>query len=390
MGYKKEILVAGGGIGGIATALMLGKQGREVRVLERAPAFGEIGYGLQLGPNAYRMLEALGIADRLSERAVFPKHLVMLDAIDGSEITRMDLGDAFTAHYGSPYSVMHRSDLHAVLLEECRKLGNVQLETDRELSSFSQDEGGVTVECQGGERYEADALIGADGLRSRVRAAIIGDGAPRRAGQVAYRGVVPVEQIEDRDHLDAVVVWVGHNMHVVQYRLRGGSIVNTVAVVESEAFRNGLAETIGPDELESIFEQAVPQVRRLLSFVDKTRHWVLQDRDPQPGWTQGRVTLLGDAAHPTLQYLAQGACMALEDAVLLAREAQDVPSIHDAFAAYERKRYLHTARVQLTSRFFCGVCHAGGGARDLRNGLLRNRSHRQYGEVDWLYRGLSV
>lgn len=385
-----EIIVAGGGIGGIATALALARKGRQVRVLERAAEIGEIGYGLQLGPNAYRMLDRLGVAQDLQDRAFFPNNLVMIDAIDGRELTRMELGDGFKARFGYPYSVIHRSDLHQILLDAVYAMPNVEVETSRGVQSFRQDADGVEVVCENGMTYRGAALIGADGLKSKVRAAIIGDGAPRVAGQVAYRGVVPMEEISDLSHADDVVLWVGPNLHMVQYRLRGGKVMNNVAVAESEDVRLGRAETIGPEQLEEIFSHASPQVRAMLGFVGKEKHWVLNDRDPHSGWTQGRATLLGDAAHPTLQYMAQGANMALEDAVVIASKLTRHSDINQAMLEYEQERYLRTARITLTSRFFCGICHASGGARDLRNHLVLNRPKNSYFEVDWVYRGISA
>ncbi|WP_420226471.1 FAD-dependent monooxygenase [Pigmentiphaga litoralis] len=385
-----EILIAGGGIGGIATALALARAGRAVRVLERAAELGEIGYGLQLGPNAYRILVELGIADKLKEVAFYPNNLVMIDAIDGKELTRIELGDAFQERYGYPYTVIHRSDLHQMLLDAARALPGVSIETSRGVASFTQDATGVDVVCEDGSQYRGAALIGADGLKSRVRAAILDDGAPRVAGQVAYRGVVPIEEIEDATHADDVVMWVGPDLHLVQYRLRGGKVMNNVAVVENEAMRTGRAETIGPEEMEAIFSHCIPSVQKMLGFVRKDRHWVLQDRDPTPGWSQGRATLLGDAAHPTLQYLAQGACMAMEDAVVLARKVTTMPDLDAALVAYENERYLRTGRIQLSSRFFCGFCHAGGGARDVRNSIVTKRPKGSTFEIDWVYRGIDL
>lgn len=385
-----EFIIAGGGIGGISTALALARSGRRVRVLERAEELGEIGYGLQLGPNAYRVLEMLGISEGLKERAFFPNNLVMIDAVDGRELTRIELGDAFKARFSYPYCVIHRSDLHQMLLDAVRALPGVAVETSRGVQGFTQHENGVEVVCEGGQVYHGKALIGADGLKSRVRAAMFDDGPPRVAGQVAYRGVVPIEEITDTTHADDVVMWVGPGLHMVQYRLRGGKVMNNVAVVENEDMRLGRTDTIGPEEMQRIFSACTPEVQKMLGFVRKDRNWVLSDRDPRPGWSQGRATLLGDAAHPTLQYLAQGACMAMEDAVTLAHKLDRANSIEQALIDYEHARYLRCGRVTLTSRFFCDFCHTGGGARDIRNSLVANRAPGSTFEVDWLYRGIDL
>lgn len=381
----KEILVAGGGIGGLAAALALARTGRAVRVLERADRFTEIGYGLQLGPNAFRMLSRLGIGDRLRATAFFPERLVMLDALDGSEVTSVDLGPPFVKRFGAPYSVIHRSDLLGILLDACRALPAITLETNCEIVGFQQADRGVDVQLGDGSCRHGALLVGADGIRSQVRDQLHGASAPRPAGQMAFRGVVPIEAIADRRHENAVVVWVGHNMHMVQYRLRGGTVMNTVAVVEHEDLRHGEVALDGPALLASTFAQAVPQVQQMLEFVNTERSWVLCDREPRADWVDGNVVLLGDAAHPTLQYLAQGACMALEDAVTLAGELADQGDCQAALERYASQRYLRTARVQLTSRFFCGVCHAGGAARDVRNAMLRQRDPTLYPEMAWLY-----
>ncbi|MDX3906028.1 MAG: FAD-dependent monooxygenase [Pigmentiphaga sp.] len=383
-----EVLIAGGGIGGVAAALALARRGYRARVLERSAELGEIGYGLQLGPNAYRMLEQFGVAGQLADKAFFPRNLRVRDAIDDRELTCMPLGDAFLARFGYPYCVIHRSDLHQILLDAVRHEPGVVIETSRAVDAFTQDADGVTVTCEDGSRYEGMALIGADGLRSRVRAMVLDDGAPCVAGQVAYRGVVPIEDVDDRSHADDVVLWVGPNLHLVQYRLKGGRVMNNVAVVEDPDLRAGRIQTIEPARMEQMFEVCSPSIRRMLNFVSKERHWVLHDRDPRPGWSRGRVTLLGDAAHPALQYMAQGACMALEDAHVLAQSLAGTVLPPDALQQYEAARFLRTARVQLTSRFFCRVCHAEGGARLVRNALLAQRPRDSYFEIDWLYRGI--
>jgi len=234
-------------------------------------------------------------------------------------------------------------------------------------------------------------LIGADGLWSPTRAAIVGDGAPRVAGHVTYRGVVPTEEIIDRSHLDSMTIWIGPNLHLVQYRLRGGTVMNNVATVASRRFHRGEKDFGAWDELEAVFARTDPKVRDMLRYFARDRNWVLHDRDPVTNWTRGRATLLGDAAHPTLQYLAQGANMAIEDAVVLAEKVGAAGSDYGrAFLAYQRERMNRTARVVLSSRFFGEYFHADGGARELRNELARGRDPHNPWEADWLYRGIEV
>jgi 3-hydroxybenzoate 6-monooxygenase len=391
-----EILVIGGGIGGVATALALARRGLRSRVLEKAAEFGEIGYGIQQGPNAYRMLEWLGVMKDLEPQAVFTKNLVLIDALTDRELTRISCGEAFRAHFRAPYTVVHRRDLHGALLEACRKREEITLHTSKELVSFSERDRSVVAKFADGSEYEGRAMIGADGLRSRVREILIDDGPPRPAGHVTYRGVVPFDQVKDQSRFDDMVIWIGPKLHFVQYRLRGGTVMNNVATVVSRKFENGERRDYGgPEELGEVFSKTTPHVQEMLGYVRKDKNWVLHDREPRPGWTRGSVALLGDAAHPALQYLAQGACMAIEDAVVLSGKLAEAlgsagADVGAALAAYEKERYLRTARVCITSRVFGDIIHANGGARDLRNHLLEQRTPETFWEVDWLYRGIEA
>lgn len=386
------ILIAGGGIGGLSAALALALKGRRVRVLEKAPEFGEIGYGIQMGPNVSRMLDRLGLLKALEPHAVFPEALILVDALDNREITRIALGKAFLERYRYRYFVIHRRDLHGEILNACRQREEIALEASRNVTAFEERNGAIVVHCENGADYEGAALIGADGLWSPTRAAIVGDGAPRVAGHVTYRGVVPTGEIIDRSHLDSMTIWVGPDLHLVQYRLRGGAVMNNVATVASRRFRQGEHRNFGgPEELDAVFSRADPRVRDMLRYISRDRNWVLHDREPVTNWSRGRATLLGDAAHPTLQYLAQGANMAIEDGVVLAEKVAaagaDFPR---AFLAYQRERLNRTARVVLSSRFFGAYIHADGGARELRNDLARRRDPDYAWEIDWLYRGIEV
>lgn len=386
-----EILIAGGGIGGLAAALALAQRGRRVRVLEKATEFGEIGYGIQMGPNIYPILQQLGVFAEMAPNVVYPDALVLADAMSGEELTRISLGEAFRARFDHPYFVVHRRDLHGAILSACERREGVVLEASKGLVRFEQESGQVRVTCEDGSEYTGAALIGADGLWSPTRAAVVGDGAPRLAGHFVYRGVVPTDEVIDRSYLDSMVIYGGHNLHLVQYRLRGGKVMNNVATIESERFKRGADGAGSPEELEAAFAKAAPRVRDMLRYVSRERNWVLHDRDPVTNWTDGNVTLLGDAAHPTLQYLAQGACMAIEDAVVLAAEvARHGDDFHGAFLAYQAQRMNRTARVVLSSRFFGAYIHVGGGARALRNELLAKRAWDDPWEIDWLYRRIQL
>jgi salicylate hydroxylase len=386
-----EILIAGGGIGGLAAALALARKGRRVRVLEKAPEFGEIGYGIQMGPNVARMLERLDVLKALEPSSVFPEALIFADALTNEEVTRISLGKAFLDRYRYRYFVIHRRDLHGGLLEACRHRSEIVLESSRGLKSFSQKRNVVAVACENGAEYEGAALIGADGLWSPTRQAVIGDGAPRMAGHYVYRGVVPIEQVVDRSRMNTMTIWGGPDLHMVQYLLEGGRVMNNVATICSRRLRRGGPNPGDPAELEELFARTHPRVRDNLRYISRERNWVLHDRDPATNWTQGRVTLLGDAAHPTLQYLAQGAQMAIEDAVVLAEKvAAAGEDYHRAFLAYQRERMNRSARVVLSSRFFGEWFHADAGARELRNELARARDPDNPWEADWLYKGIEV
>ncbi len=346
-----------------------------MRVLERAAEFGEIGYGIQMGPNVSRMLDRLGVLRALEPHAVFPDALIFADALDNREITRISLGKTFSERYGYRYFVIHRRDLHGGILEECRRYDEIALEASRGVTGFEDLGGKVRVRCENGAEYEC--------------AAVVGDGAPRMAGHFVYRGVVPAEEIHDKSRVDSMTIWGGPDLHLVQYRLRGGAVMNNVATIASRRFRRSASDAGAPDELEEIFSRTDPRVRDMLRYVSRERNWVLHDREPVTNWTQGRVTLLGDAAHPTLQYLAQGANMAIEDGVVLAEKvAAAGDDFNRAFLAYQAERLHRTARVVLSSRFFGEYIHVDGGARELRNHLARQRDPDDCWEVDWLYRGV--
>jgi salicylate hydroxylase len=391
MGRGAEILIAGGGIGGLSAALALARAGRRVRVLEKAPEFTEIGYGIQMGPNIQPMLERLGVARAIEPHAVYPDALVLADSLTGKELTRIALGAAFLARYKYRYFVIHRRDLHGAILEGCRAREEIALEASRGVASFDDRGDRVVVQCEDGSEYEGAALIGADGLWSPTRAAVIGDGPPRMAGHFVYRGVVPIENIIDRSYENSMIIYIGPNLHLVQYRLRGGAVMNNVATIASYRYARGEKDCGGPDELMDMFARCDPRVRQMLDYVGKDRNWVLHDRPPVSSWTKGNVTLLGDAAHPMLQYLAQGACMAIEDAVVLgARVGRDTTDFNAAFTAYQRERFHRTARVQITARVFGDIIHADGGARELRNHLCAQRDPDFPAEVDWLYRGIEA
>ena len=384
---QAPILVAGGGIGGLAAAHALARKGFAVRVLEQAPEFREIGAGIQLGPNIFRVLEKLGLKDAVLADAHRPSALEMRCALSGERVTRMPLDGRFIAKFEQPYAVTHRHDIHGVFLKACRDNNLVTLETSRTVTDFEQDEGGITVTLQSGEQVRGRALIGCDGMWSRVREKIIGDGKPLVSGHIAYRAVLKRDEVPNDLWQPDMILWAGPRTHLVHYPLRRGELYNLVAVFHSKRYVEGWNAEADAGELWAHFGGQRPEVLRMLERIETWRMWVLCDREPVKEWSKGRVTLLGDAAHPMLQYLAQGACMATEDAVSLADKASENPDdLPAAFRAYVQQRYLRTARVQIMARVYGDFYHARGPAAELRNQMLSPRTPEEaYEGMSWLY-----
>ena len=396
MATAAPILVSGGGIGGLSAALVLAKDAHAVTVLEQAAAFGEIGAGIQLGPNIFRMFDCLGMTEAINRVAFFPPGLALNDVRTGEKVVRVALGDSARASYGFPYGVIYRADLHRVFLEACQAQPHITLRTSAKVASFNQSADSVTVQLassvpsQPGETLHGSALIGADGLWSQIREAIVGDGKPRVSGHVAYRAVLDRADVPPHLWSDDVVLWGGEKTHLVHYPLRRGELFNLVAVFHSSKYDEGWNAFGDTDELNARFAEACPPVRELLGKIETWKMWVLCDREPVKNWTDRRVTLLGDAAHPMLQYLAQGAGQAIEDAVVL-REALrftrgDVP---EAFQKYQQARYLRTGRLQLTARFYGDIYHAAGVQRELRNQLFQSGTESAgFAGLKWMYDGI--
>jgi 3-hydroxybenzoate 6-monooxygenase len=378
--------VCGGGIGGLAAALALAQQGVRVKVLEQAQELGEIGAGVQLGPNAFSAFDALGIGERARARAVYTERLMMLDALDGSEIANVPVGDAFRERFGNPYAVIHRADIHLSLLEGVQQNGRIELETSTRVEKIEQTGNRVAVTDQRGRVFDADAVIGCDGGKSVVRQRYVGDTA-RVSGHVVYRAVVDEADFPAELKQNAPVVWCGPNCHLVQYPLRGGQQYNVVVTFHSRQTETWSVTDGSQEEVLTYFTDIVPQARRLLSLPKSWRRWATADREPIAQWTFGRATLLGDAAHPMLQYLAQGACMALEDSVTLGQAVgASNGDLDAAFARYQRSRVARTARVLLMTREMGRIYHAKGIERLVRNDLWKGRTpERYYDALEWLY-----
>ncbi len=386
----QPILIVGGGIGGLAAALALSRQGRATHVIEQSDTFGEIGAGIQIAPNVFKMFAALGLTPAINEVAVFPDALVMMDALSGKQITRIPLDGPFRARFAYPYGVIYRPDLHRVFLDACQAAPLVELSTGQKILGYEVEDGQVSVATQSGKTLTGAALIGADGLWSKIRQQMVGDGPPRVSGHIAYRAVLPTAQVPRTSRNNDVTLWAGPKTHLVHYPLRRGEIFNLVAVFHSDRYEEGWDVFGEPAELAQHFDGQHASVQAMLEQIDSWRMWVLCDRDPIKHWSRGPVTLLGDAAHPMLQYLAQGACMAIEDAVCLAGKVTGHGrDIAGAFQAYQQDRYLRTGRVQLTARFYGDVYHAAGVTAELRDMTLGNRAPAQaYQGMAWLYEGI--
>jgi 3-hydroxybenzoate 6-monooxygenase len=380
------VLVAGGGIGGLAAALALARRGFAVTVLEQSPEIGEIGAGIQLGPNAFAAFDALGVGPRARGRAVYTDAMVMHDAIDGACVGHIPLGEPFLARFGNPYAVIHRADVHLSLLEGVRETGRIAFVTSTQVMRVEQDDAGVDVIDATGGCHRGRALIAADGVKSAVRAQYVGDPA-RVSGHVVYRAVVDRQDFPEDLRWNAASIWVGPDCHLVHYPLRGGEQFNVVVTFHSRGQETWGVTEGSRDEVQSYFTGICARARQLIDLPLGWKRWATADREPIGEWTFGRATLLGDAAHPTLQYLAQGACMALEDAVTLGEALR----VHDddfpaAFAHYERSRIARTARIVLSAREMGRIFHAKGVERLVRNDLWKGRSpERFYDALEWLY-----
>lgn len=386
------ILIVGGGIGGLTAALGIGRKGWPVKVLEETPEFGAIGYGIQLGPNVFHMFERLGISEAVLKKSIVPKAVTMLDSVDGGVIVRIPTGPSFEHRFKYPYVVLHRVDLHQVLLEACKAVPTIQLVPTTKVHGF-EDNGDKVRLFTNSNPIEGAAIIAADGLRSVIRQQLLNEGQPRMVGYVAHRTIIPMDQLTADVRREESVLWSGPNFHLVHYPLRNFTLFNMVAVFKTSTYaeRGDLADYRA--EIDRTYRDSHPAMKALLAMMDVGRRWAISDRDPIRHWSAGRVALLGDAAHPTLQSLAQGACMAIEDAVCLAdlidQAAGDFPT---AFRQYSAARYVRTARVQYESRFMWDhLYHVDNIARDVMRASYSGKSDEElYNCLAWLYDGFAL
>lgn len=399
-----DAMVVGGGIGGLACAVALGRTGLDVRVLEQASAFGEVGAGLQLGSNAVRVLAHWGLSDALNACAAFPEALQVRDALGGARLGRLTLGPQVRARYGQSYATLHRADLHALLLQAARQLPRVSLALDARVAGYTERADGVRVTGEDESEYTARALIGADGLWSRVRSQLLGAQPVRASGHLAYRGMVRSADLPAALRAPLVTAWLGPRLHVVHYPVRQGDWFNVVVVVQG-VLGQGHGGAVGADPQSWTHQAHAADLRRtlgpahadLLQMVDAVPNWTLwplNDRPPIAGpqeHARGRVALLGDAAHPLRPYLAQGAAMALEDAWTLGRLVEQQPAGTEIdwpqlFQRFASTRWARNARVQSRSQRNGSIFHASGLVRWGRNAAISVLGESLL-DLPWLYSG---
>jgi salicylate hydroxylase len=381
------ILIAGAGIGGLSAALGLARKGKRVTILEKAPVLGELGAGIQLGPNAFHCFDYLGVGDEARKIAIYIDRLRLMDAISAEEIVHIPLDEAFRKHFGNPYAVVHRGDLHGVLLNACRQNEFIELATSSEVISYVQDADSVTVEVASRPARTGAALIAADGLWSNIRKNVVNDGPPRVSGHTTYRSVIATEQMPENLRWNAATLWAGPKCHIVHYPLSGWKVFNLVVTRHNDVKEPIAGEPVSLDDVLENFKHVHPVAQSIIRHGSNWRQWVLCDREPVSNWVDGRVALLGDAAHPMLQYMAQGACMAMEDSVCLADSVGRTDDLPHALRTYCDRRFLRTTKVQVQSRAIGEhIYHAAGAHASLRDAIMRRKSvDEMYRDLEWLY-----
>lgn len=385
---SQPILIAGGGIGGLAAACGLARKGHRSIVVEQAPRLGEIGAGIQIGPNAFHCFDYLGVGDEARSVAVYIDALRLMDAQTAEDITHIPLDAPFRDFYGNPYAVVHRADLHGVLLRYCEESPLIDIRTSHKVTGYDQDGDAVALLCEGRKPIRGSILIGADGLRSPIRAQLVGDGEPRISGHTTYRSVIPTEQMPEDLRWNAATLWAGPKCHIVHYPLKGGTVFNLVVTYHRDVREAIAGKPVSREEVAQGFEHIHPRARQIIEHGNDWKLWVLCDRDPISNWVDGRVALLGDAAHPMLQYFAQGACMAMEDAVALAHCVEFGDGDMSAtLQRYQEMRKVRTARVQMNSRLIGEyIYHPGDAQAAVRNEIMRGMSAEDwYRQLNWLY-----
>ena len=384
-----KVAIAGGGVGGLAAALALSHSGHQVDMFEKAATFSEVGAGIQLGPNATRLLHAWGLTDALRACSFSPERLQVKSAVSGRALGELKLGSAISGRYGAPYVTLHRADLHGLLLQAVQQTVTV-MRADCATQGFQQTAQTVSLQTTHGVQ-DADVLVSADGLWSSTRTLLLNDGLPRRTGHLAYRALIQQAAVPERLRSQNVTAWLGPNMHAVQYPVRSGEWLNVVVFIHGNVsgdFQNWNHSANAAD-LKGTLQSSCAALQDLLQAVPDWRLWVMHDRPPMQGahqMAQGRVALLGDAAHPMRPYLAQGAGMAIEDAadLGLALNGATSPNAPTALQHYAANRWQRNARVQARALRNGQIFHATGPfswGRDVAMKLMGERLL----DMPWLY-----
>lgn len=362
-------VVVGAGIGGLSAALVLAQRGFSVKVVEQVAAFGEVGAGIQLSPNASRILLALGLGPQLEKIAFRPEWIEMRHWRTGRIVLRMKLGKTAERRFGAPYVNVHRADLHELMLDAIRMRPEVELQLGARCVGAEQVGGPPAALLEGGGRVEGDVVVGADGIKSAVQASLHGESKPRFTGCVAWRGIIPLERLRGVDVRPVATNWLGPGAHFVHYLVKGGAALNFVGVREMDSWTAESWTTRGEKaDLIRDFAGWHETVQQVVAQADPERcyKWALFDRRPLPQWGRGHITLLGDASHPTLPFMAQGGCMAFEDAAVLGRCVAG-GDIAGGLKAYENIRRPRTSMVQALSRRNKMLYHLQGVRATARN-----------------------
>jgi salicylate hydroxylase len=384
---SRPVAIAGGGIGGLACALALARHGFRSLVLEQAPAFGEVGVGLHVAPNALSVLDALAVGAAAKKNALMIERLLMMDAITGEEVANIPCDARFEQRFGNPYAVAHRAHIHGPLLDACRAHPLIALRTDSKVTGFAPDGPGIAVTLEFGESIAAAALVGADGVYSNVRKQILNDGDPLPAGALIFRATIPAAKMpKDLQH-PYPTFWSGPDWHMIYYPISDWTTFNLGCTVLTGQSTLLEAEEFEPDVVLPLFPHGCETPMRVIRIPQRFRRFVIVHREPVENWTTGPATLLGDAAHPMVQYIAQGAAMALEDAICLGNTANECDGdFARAFQRYQDIRIVRTARVQISSLMMSKLNHAKGVERLVRNSLFQGRTAEEfYDRLAWLY-----
>ncbi|WP_119269876.1 FAD-dependent monooxygenase [Taklimakanibacter deserti] len=378
------ILIAGGGIAGLASALALTRSGRAARLLEKAGAFETVGAGLQIGPNAVRALKYLDVWECVAPASFAPPRILIRDGHSGRILQEIALGAEFERRFGEPYRVIHRADLLAGLAERAKQHAGIELAMNAEVTSVADKGGYVEITTPAGSE-RGEALLGADGIRSAVRRSLGQEGALRKHDQILHRALTSFDRPMP-EHLAAITLWLCRRGHVVHYPVRGGKALNIVAAMDGRWESEDWSAPAARQEIMAHFAKIHPDLFQVLAISSPWHKWAAADLAPVTSWSRNRTTLIGDAAHAALPYLAQGAAMALEDAVTLARAAERADSIAHAFSAYEALRKPRTRRIAQSSLRLARAYHAGGPLRIARNAVLRMTDPARFlDRMAWIY-----